>query len=571
MTAPDPIRPDPIRPDPIRLEIIRHALVAAAEEMSITVWRTSRSSVVREILDYSTCVFDANGRSIAQAARMPVHLNSMPSCLADILAGPFPIEGWDEGDVIVTNDPYAGGQHLPDIQTFKPVFVDGRLVAIAGILVHHLDVGGGAPGSYYAQATEIFHEGFRIPPLKLVERGRRNEQVIQLLLRNSREPENVGGDFASQLAALDVGVANLQRLARRYGPDTLQAAADAIQDQSEAAMRRAIAAIPDGTWKFTDHVDDDGIEDRPLAVAVTLTVAGDTIAVDLAGSSPQAAGPVNCTLNMTSSAVICGVMMAIGADIPANAGCYRPITIAAPPGSVVNALSPAPVANRMAIGHRVVNAVLGAFAGALPGQIPAAYYGVSYAYALGSRRTDGQRQVYFDLECGGWGGHPDADGAAAFSCGFHNISSSPVEMIEATYPVRFLRYGLAPDTGGAGFRRGGTGLERSFLLTAPEGRFAANLDRFKFAPYGLEGGEPGSTGRLEVRRSGSDDWQSLPSKVAGLPLAVGDAIRLVTSGGGGWGDPAGREAARVADDVADGYVSAGAAGRQYGPRAAAAD
>ncbi|BBK44067.1 5-oxoprolinase [Allostella vacuolata] len=548
--------PNPAAPDPIRLEIIRHALVAAAEEMSITVWRTSRSSVVREILDYSTCVFDAQGRSVAQAARMPVHLNSMPSCLGDILAGPFPIESWDEGDVIVTNDPYAGGQHLPDIQTFKPVFVDGRLVAIAGILVHHLDVGGGAPGSYYAQATEIFHEGFRIPPLKLVERGRRNEQVIQLLLRNSREPENVGGDFASQLAALDVGVANLQGLARRYGPDTLQAAADAIQDQSEAAMRRAITAIPDGSWSFTDHVDDDGIEDRPLAVRATLTVAGDRILVDLAGSSPQAAGPVNCTLNMTSSAVICGVMMAIGADIPANAGCYRPIVIAAPPGTVVNAQSPAPVANRMAIGHRVVNAVMGAFAAALPGQIPAAYYGVSYAYALGSRRADGQRQVYFDLECGGWGGHPDADGAAAFSCGFHNISSSPVEMIEATYPVRFLRYGLAPDTGGAGYRRGGTGLERSFELTAPDGRFAANLDRFKFAPYGLEGGDAGSTGRLEVRRRGKEGWESLPSKVAGLPLAEGDAIRLVTSGGGGWGDPARREPERVADDIADGYVSA---------------
>lgn len=541
-------------PDPIRLEIIRHALIAAAEEMSVTVWRTSRSSVVREILDYSTCVFDAKGRSVAQAARMPVHLNSMPSCLADILAGPFPLESWEDGDVVVTNDPYAGGQHLPDIQTFKPVFEAGRLVAIAGILVHHLDVGGGAPGSYYAQATEIFHEGFRIPPLKLVERGRRNEAVIQLLLRNSREPENVGGDFASQLAALDVGVANLQRLARRWGADTLQAAADAILDQSEAAMRRAIAAMPDGSWSFTDHVDDDGIEDRPLAIRATLTVAGDRIAVDLAGSSPQAAGPVNCTLNMTSSAVICGVMMAIGADIPANAGCYRPIAISAPPGTVVNARSPAPVANRMATGHRIVNTVMGAFAAALPGQIPAAYYGVSYAYAVGTTRADGRRQVYFDLECGGWGGHPDADGASAFSCGFHNISSSPVEMIEATYPVRFLRYGLAPDTGGAGYRRGGTGLERSFEVTAPEGRLAANLDRFKFAPYGLEGGRPGATGRLEVRRVGGA-WQPLPSKVAGLPLAAGDAVRLVTSGGGGWGDPARREPERIADDLADGYVS----------------
>ena len=561
-----------IAPDPIRLEIMRHALVAAAEEMSVTVWRTSRSSVVREILDYSTCVFDAKGRSVAQAARMPVHLNSMPSCLSDLIAGPFPLDAWNEGDVVITNDPYAGGQHLPDIQTFKPVFVDGRLVAIAGILVHHLDVGGGAPGSYYAKATEIFHEGFRIPPLKIVDGGKRNEAVIQLLLRNSREPDNVGGDFASQLAALDVGVVNLQRIARRYGPDVLQAAADAIQDQSERAMRRAIQAMPPGTFRFTDHVDDDGIEDRPLAVSVALSVEGDRIVVDLDGSSPQAAGPVNCTLNMSSSAVICGVMMALGADIPANAGCYRPIEIRAPAGTVVNCVSPAPVANRMAIGHRVVNAVLGAFAQALPGRIPAAYYGVSYAYALGSRRADGRRQVYFDLECGGWGGHPDADGAAAFSCGFHNIASSPVEMIEATYPVRFLRYGLAPDTGGAGYRRGGLGLERSFQLTAPDGNFAANLDRFKFAPYGLEGGGPGAVGRLELKRAGAGDWQSLPSKVAGLPLVEGDAIRLVTSGGGGWGGAERREPELIRADLADGYVSDVAA-RHAWPQAfpAAAD
>jgi len=542
-------------PDPIRIEVIRHALIAAAEEMSVTVWRTSRSSVVREILDYSTCVFDHTGASVAQAARMPVHLNSMPSCLADILAGPYPLEDWRDGDVIVTNDPYAGGQHLPDIQTFKPVFVDGRLVAIAGILVHHLDVGGGAPGSYYAKATEIFHEGFRIPPLKLVEGGRRNDAVIRLLLRNSREPENVGGDFASQLAALDVGAATLERIARRYGPDALAAATTAILAQSERAMRAAIAALPRGTYRFADHVDDDGIEERPLRVAAALTVEDDGILVDLTGSSRQAAGPVNCTLNMTSSAVICGVMMALGHDIPANAGCYRPIRVVAPPGTVVNAASPAPVANRMAVGHRVVNAVMGAFAEALPGRMPAAYYGVSYAYAVEARRDDGTRQVYFDLECGGWGGHPDADGANAFSCGFHNIASSPVEMIEATYPVRFETYALAPGTGGAGRRRGGLGLVRAFTLTAPAGSLAANLDRFRFAPYGLAGGAPGATGRLTLRRAGTTEEVDLPSKVAGLALAEGDTVRLVTSGGGGWGDPATREPERIADDRADGYVT----------------
>lgn len=543
--------------DPIQVEIIRNALVAAAEEMSVTVWRTSRSAVVREILDYSITVFDADGRSVAQSAAMPVHLNSMPACLSEILANHIPIEEWHEGDIVITNDPYAGGQHLPDIQTFKPVFLDGERIAIAGILVHHLDVGGGAAGSYDAGATEIYQEGFRIPPLKLAEAGRRNEAVIKLLLRNSREPVNVGGDFASQLAALDTGVANLQRIGRRYGAATLKAACERIQAQSEAAMRAVIARIPDGTYEFEDFVDDDGIErDRPLKIHVALTVAGESVTVDLAGSSLQAVGPVNCTLNMTRSAVICGVMMALGADVPANDGCYRPIAVQAPEGLVVNARSPAPVANRMATGHRIVTTVLGAFAAAMPGQVPAAYYGVSYAYALNCFLADGRRQVYFDLECGGWGAHPEEDGASGLSCGFHNIANAPVEMLESTLPLTFVEYGLVPDTGGKGRTRGGLGLTRAFRLDAPEGEFAANLERFKFAPYGLAGGEPGRPGRLTLTRSGSSRTEDLPSKLVGLKVARGDVLRLQTAGGGGYGAPAERPKAAVESDLLEGYTTA---------------
>mgnify|MGYP001038249402 CR=1 FL=1 len=544
--------------DPVQLEIIRNALVACAEEMSVTVWRTSRSSVVREILDYSTCVFDAHGQSVAQAARMPVHLNSMGSCLASILAGYIPLVDWHEGDVILTNDPYSGGQHLPDLQAFAPVFLDGQRIAIAGILVHHLDVGGGAPGSYHAGATEIYQEGLRIPPLKLVEGGKRNDAVLKILLQNSREPANVGGDFASQLAALRIGAAALGKVGRRYGPARLAAACEAIQAQSERAMGAAIRAVPDGVYEYRDFVDDDGLDHTPLCIQVRLTVAGDRITVDLAGSSPQARGPVNCTLNMTSSAVICGVMMAIGAEIPANAGCYRPVRIQAPPGTVVNACAPAPVANRMAVGHRVVNAVLGAFAHALPGRIAAAYYGVSYAYALNAIHADGRRQVYFDLECGGWGAHPEVDGASAFSCGFHNIANAPVEMLEASYPLIFLRYGLTPDSGGAGRMRGGLGLTREWRLEAPEGHFVANLDRFQFPPPGLDGGEPGSAGRLILTRA-DGSTESLPAKVAGVALRQGDAVRLETSGGGGHGDPRTRDPAQLAADLADGYVSEAAA------------
>jgi N-methylhydantoinase B len=539
---------------PVELEIIRNALVAAAEEMSVTVWRTSRSSVVREILDYSTAVFDAEGNSVAQAARMPVHLNSMASGLSDILRDHIPLDQWRDGDVILTNDPYCGGQHLCDWLAFTPVHDEqGRRVAIAGILVHHLDVGGGAPGSYDPSATEIYQEGIRIPPVRVISEGVRNDALIRVLLQNSREPVNVGGDFESQLAALKTGAANLRRVSARYGHNTLAAASSAIQAQSEAAMRAAIARIPDGSYAFEDFVDDDGISDAHLRINVCLQVCGDELEVNFEGSSAQAVGPVNCTLNMTSAAVVCACLMSIGGDIPANAGVYRPIRVSAPPGSVVNARSPAPVANRMAVGHRVVNAVMGAFAQALPGEVPASYYGVSYAYALNCFNADGTRQVYFDLECGGWGGHPLADGANGFSCGFHNIANSPVEMIEHNYPVTFTEYALLPDSGGAGRRRGGLGLVREFRLDAPAGQFAANLDRFKIPPYGLDGGEPGRPGRLRVSRDGQ--WLDLPSKVAAVALSCGDRIRLETAGGGGYGAPQERAARDVEADRREGYVS----------------
>lgn len=551
--------------DAVQLEIIRNAIVAAAEEMGITIWRTSRSSVVRDLLDYSTCMFDADGKSVGQATCIPVHLNSMSSCLDEILAKHFPLSDWKEGDIIVTNDPYAGGQHLNDILTFKPAFVDGRLAGIAGVLVHHLDVGGGAPGSYYAGATEIYQEGFRIPPMKLDEAGRRNRQVIELLLRNSREPVNVGGDFSSQLAALDIGVEGLRRITRRYGLDRFIAACRGIRDQSEAAMRAKIAAIPDGTYAFEDFVDDDGIDrETKLKIAVRMTVTGDTLEIDLSGSSPQAQGPVNCTFNMAQSGVFCGVLMSIGSDIPANAGCYVPVRIVAPEGLCVAAKSPAPVANRMAVGHRVTNAVMGAFARALPGQIPAAYYGVSYAFAANLIEADGRRKVYFDLTCGGWGGHPEEDGANGFSCGLHNIANAPVEMLETTLPITFERYSLAPDTGGAGQHRGGCGLVRAFRIDSEIGLISCNLDRFKVGPYGLDGGMPGALSHAELVRAATGEVESLPSKIAGLRAAKGDVFRLTTAGGGGWGNPSARDPVAVRDDIANGYVTAVTAEKNYG-------
>jgi N-methylhydantoinase B len=549
--------------DPVRLEVIRNALVAAAEEMSITIWRTSRSTVVREILDYSTAVFDADGRNIAQSARIPVHLNSMSDCLRAILERFIPLDRWNDGDVIVTNDPYSGGQHLPDIQTFRPVFVDGERVAIVGTLCHHVDVGGGAAGSYYAGATEIFQEGIRIPPLRLVEMDVLNRGVFEMLLHNVRQPEETRGDLNAQIAALGIGVRAVSRMARKYGAAPLAAAMAAILDGSERMMRAALKAMPDGAASFVELVDGDGQSDEAIRIAVRVTKAGETVTLDFTGSSPQASGPVNNTPAMTCSAVYYALLAALGGDIPANSGCYRPVTVTLPEGSVVNANFPAPVSGRMVVNHRIATAVFGALAKMIPDRIPASYYAISYVYALQTTGAQTKRQVYFDIEVGGWGGHARGDGASALSCGLHNNTNAPIEMVEAKYPVTFRRYGLIPDSGGAGEFRGGLGLVREWQLDAPTGVLATSFERFRHPPYGLAGGHPGSLSRTTVTRADGARL-SLPSKVSGFALGAGDVVTIETSGGGGFGDPHRRDPARVARDVGEGLVTAEQAAAVYG-------
>lgn len=552
--------------DPIRLEVIRNALIAASEEMNISIWRTARSTVVRETLDYSTAIFDGEGQAVAQSTRIPVHLNSMSVCLEEIVANWIPLADWHEGDVILTNDPYAGGQHLPDFVAFKPIYADnpgspgGReRVGISAAIVHHIDIGGGAPGSYFAGANEIYQEGLRLPPMKLAEAGKRNEAVLAIIRRNSREPEKIAGDVQAQLAALDVGARAVLRLADRYGVAEVKAAMTAVLDQSEAGMRAAIQNLPDGEYPFEDFVDDDGQDAEGLKIRAVVRIQGDEAEVDLSGSAPQAPGPVNCTLNMAKSGVYCALLMAAGGEVMANTGAYRPIRIVAEPGTIVSALSPAPVANRMATGHRIVTTVLGALAAAAPDRIPAAYYGVSYVAALSAPDTEGERRVYFEIEVGGWGAHPEADGANGYSAGFHNLANSPMEMCEALFPVTFTHYGLIPDSGGAGERRGGLGLAREWRLDSDWGTLSGNFDRFKYPPYGLSGGAPGAPGRFVLTpKDGAP--KLLPSKISGVALKQGDRVRLDTSGGGGWGDPKHRSKDALAADLEGGYVTkAGAA------------
>jgi N-methylhydantoinase B len=546
---------------PIELEILRSALTAVAAEMDVTVWRTSRSTIVRELLDYSTAVFDRDGFNVTQSARIPQHLNSMGFGFLEIVRRFLPLDQWRDGDVVISNDPYCGGQHLPDLLAFRPVFSNGERIAVVGTLCHHLDMGGLAAGSYAATATEIFQEGLRIPPLKLYEAGALNEAVLALIRQNVRKPEIFWGDLQAQLASLAVGEAKMQALIRRYGAPTMVAACAEILDSSERAMRAMIAGMPDGRYTFEDFIDDDGIDDRPIRIHAAIDIRGDEMTVDLSGSGPQATGPVNATLASSASAVCYSVIACADQSVAPNAGCYRPIKLVAPEGSVVNARHPAPVAHRMVTSHRLANVLLGALHKAVPDRIPAAYYGVSYVCTFQSIDQSGERRVLVEIEIGGGGGHPREDGANAYSLGMHNNANIPVETIESDRHISIPRYGLIPDSGGAGRYRGGLGLFREWRVDCAEALFTASLERFKFRPYGLAGGGAAMPGKLTLIRRG--ERQALPSKVNNLPLRQGDIIRLETSGGGGFGCPAERPKSEVEQDVRLGYLSPQAAERDY--------
>jgi N-methylhydantoinase B len=547
---------------PIELEIIHHALTATAAEMDVTVWRTSRSTIVRELLDYSTAIFDRDGWNVAQAARIPSHLNSMSTFLTEILARHIPPEHWQPGDVIISNDPYCGGQHLPDIVAFKPVFCAGRRVGFVGTLCHHLDVGGSSPGSYGSSATEIFQEGLRIPPLKLVDAGKLVEPIRAIILQNVRQPELLWGDLQSQIASLNIGEAGIERLVARLGEARFERALRQLLDASEAGMRTVIGRIPDGTYTFEDKIDDDGITAGPITIRAAVTVAGDGMTVDLTGCSPQSLGPSNATLASTCSAVFYALMATADVPVASNAGCYRPVKVMAPPGTCVNATSPAPVVHRIAIAHRLATVLFGALHQAIPERMPAAYYAVSYVVTFQTIDPKLGRKVLVEIEIGGCGGLPHTDGASAMSFGMHNNANIPMEMIESDMPLTFLGYGLLPDSGGAGRQRGGLGLWREWRIDCASAQLSTNLDRFKFAPFGLDGGLPGSLSTLILTRDGVR--QTLPSKVTNLMLHKGDVVRLETSGGGGFGPPRSRARELIERDVHQGYVSAHAAAALYG-------
>jgi N-methylhydantoinase B len=549
--------------DPVTLEVVRNKIDSIADEMEITLLKSSHSAVVKEALDASAALFDARGQQIAQAAAAPIHLGMIIPAVQRFVEL-FPPATMREGDVYVLNDPFDGGTHLPDLVMSMPVFWEGEVVAIATAITHHQEFGGRSPGSTPVDATEIFQEGLRVPPMKLYDAGVANGTLLAMIERNVRIPDVVLGDIHGQLAACHVARVRLLELVGRLGPQTFTACLDELLNRAEQLTREAIARIPDGSYHFVDHLDNDGVEiERQVRIEVTVSVSGSEFSVDFEGTDAQVRGPINCVPASTLSAVYYVLKVIIDPDIPNNAGCYRPVRVVLPPGTVVNARPPAAVNARAVVVRRTVDCMLGALHQALPARLPAASSGHPLVMSMGG--TDpatGLPYVTAEIGTGGMGARPDRDGIETIQTDTSNAQNIPAEALELEFPIRVESCRLRADSGGPGRFRGGLGFEKRFEVTRGEARISHRGERHLTAPWGVLGGRPGARARSLLRRAAGPEVQ-IPSKLE-FTMQPGDQLDVWTSGGGGYGDPLERSAELVAADVLDRKVTVDAARERYG-------
>jgi len=531
---------DGIDLDPVALEVLRNQLEGVADEMGEVLVRGAYSPNIKERRDCSTAVFDADGRLVAQAEHIPVHLGAMPAAVDAVLdLDPAP------GDAFVLNDPYAGGTHLPDVTMVSAIDRDGEILGYAASRAHHADVGGTAPGSMPAGATEITQEGVRIPPVRLVDAGDPVDDVLELFLANVRNPEQRRADLRAQRAANERGAERLEALAAEHGIRRLRAAFDAVIDYSRERTAAEIAALPDGEYRASDALEGDGVTEDPVEIAVTVTVDGDALTVDFAGTDEQVAGNVNAPLAVARSAVYFAVRCATDPDVPPNEGCYEPVSISAPEGSVLNPDPPAAVVGgNVETSQRVVDVVFAALSDAAPERVPAGGQGTMNNLTIGAGGREGF--TYYETIGGGAGGRPSGDGLDGVQVGMTNTLNTPIEALETEYPLRVERYALRPDSGGAGEHRGGLGLVRS-VRVLDDATVSLLTERRRTAPKGVAGGEDGVPGRNLI------DGEPVPAKVT-RDVSAGTTVTVETPGGGGYGDPDERASEAIERDADDGLV-----------------
>ena len=548
--------------DPITLEVIRHKLDGITNEMQSTLLRSSFSPIVKEGLDASASLFTADGTTLAQSCSIPIHLATLIPAVAEVLKL-YPTAGMREGDIYVLNDPYTGGTHLPDIAVIMPVFHRGSVIALSGAMTHHQDMGGLAAGSVPTNSTEIYQEGLRIPPLKLRDGGVFNDTLIRILRQNVRIPDTVMGDLNAQIAACTVAARRLAELADGTGHNRLASVFAELLTRSEIMTRKALSAIPEGTYRFVDHLDNDGIElDKPIRIEVAATVRDGGIEFDFTGTSPQVRGPLNCVPSGSLAAACFAVRALTDPTIPTNGGCFRPISLKLPKGTLVNPEEPAPVCARTATIKRITGCMIGAFAEVLPGRVPAASAGELLVLAFGGRHPDGSPFVTGELIAGGSGAGSGSDGVDVIETDATNCMNLPAEAMEMEAPIRIHRVALARDSGGPGEFRGGLGVVREYEILEGDISFSHRGERhFSTAP-GLCGGGAGAKARSVIRRADGSE-EIIPSKIV-TTLRKGDRLTIETAGGGGYGDPKRRPLERVREDVHNGKVSLEAARTVYG-------
>ena len=551
--------------DPITEELFRNAIAALGDEMVLTIYRTAYSGVLKNIMDYSAALCDARGRLVAQGLALPGHLCSIPVALQAALRH----FGNDiaPGDILINNDPYDGGMHLPDIFIFKPLFApggnSGKPIAYAATICHHTDVGGRVPGSNASDSTEIYAEGLRIPPLKLYDRGQPNTTLFRMIDRNVRVPNRVLGDIRSQLAACEIAARGMTDIVARYGATGVQTLMDATMDYSERLTRHCLSELPDGEASFTDWIDDDQIDAGvPIPLVCTVRKRGDTMEVDWTGSAPQVKGAINNTWSYTAAASFTAVKSVLSVNMPNNDGVFRPISVIAPPGTITHGKLPAACAARGLTGFRAVDCCFGALAKLYPDRVYAASDGGNTGITIGGYDKELRPFIYVDFLSGSWGGRPWADGIDGNTNMFANMASFSVEVIEAENPLEVLDYEFVPDSGGAGKFRGGMAQRKTWRMLADEGILQVRADRQAHRPYGLQGGHPGAPGR-NLLDPNLPSEEHLHGKLT-MTLRRGQLFRHELPGSGGWGDPLQRDLALVARDLRDGLVTIEAAARDYG-------
>jgi N-methylhydantoinase B len=546
--------------DPIAFELFKNTIFSIADEMALTICRTTYSGVLRDNMDFSTAFADANGKLVAQGLTLPGHLGSIPDAL-DVVVGRFGDE-MQPGDMYIMNDPFDGGMHLPDIFIFKPIFKEGRRLAFAATICHHADVGGRVPGSNASDSTEIYQEGLRIPPLKLYDAGKRNDTIWSIIEKNVRIPVQVFGDLRAQLAACHIAETQFLELVDEYGEETVNVYMAEIMDYAERLTRAAVSDLPDGEHSFEDWIDDDGIDiDKPIRLFVTITKKGDEMTFDWTGSADQVKGAINNTLSFTKAASYTAVRSILPDGIPNNEGVFRAIQVKAPAGTIANAVLPAACAARGLTGFRMVDCAFGALALLVPDKVGAASDGGNTGVSIGGYDANRKPYIFVDFACGTWGGRPWADGLQGNSNIFANMASQSIEVIEAEQPMQILSYEFLTDRAGAGEFRGGAPYQRDYRFLEKEAVLQVRSDRRAVRPYGLYGGRAGKPSMNYLNPDGEN--RPLTTKPT-MNIARGDVFRHELAGGGGWGDPYKRDPRAVLQDVRNELVSVGAAREEYG-------